>query len=191
MPRQKLIAYFFAFLAAAGLAMYGLLPEGSEMRLLGIVLLIFCLPIALRYALRNAQYPSPSPSPSPVAAPRAVAPRPTFGAREVNLTVEGKFLRLIPTNAMRVHGNILDLPCLLVLGSDGFSSRLWRVDKITGPWPNDETLLLNAEFLVPERALPHFPAGTIAHVLLGNTAIGSITVLRNHAEDIPASNVSV
>ena len=183
MPRQKLIGYFFAFLAALGLAMYWLLPVGSELRLLGIVLLIFCLPIALRYVLRHAKASSPAP------APRAAELRPALRAREVNLTVEGKFSKIVATTLMRADNDILDLPCLLALGSDGFSTRLWRVDKITGPWPNDETLILNAEFLLPERALPRFPIGTMAQVLLGNTLIGSVTVLRNHAEENLASKV--
>jgi len=80
--------------------------------------------------------------------------------------------------------NILDLRCLLILGTDGFSARLWRADKITGPWPSDEKLILNAEFLVPERALPRFPVDTMAQVLLGNTVIGTIKVLSVNA---PAS----
>ena len=84
------------------------------------------------------------------------------------------------TAAARVKA--IGLPCLLALGSDRFSTRLWRVDKITGPWPNEETLILNAEFLVPERALPRFPIGTMAQVLVDNTFIGSVTVLRDHAE---------
>ena len=90
---------------------------------------------------------------------------------------------------MRADKELLELPCFLVLGSDGFSARLWRADKITGPWPNDEKLVLNAEFLVPERALPCFPIGTIARVLVGRTVIGNVKVLRNHAEENLASKV--
>lgn len=185
MPRQKLIGYFFAFLAALGLAMYWLLPVGSELRLLGIVLLIFCLPIALRYALRHARGPSPATAPTP----RAAEPRPAAVTREVNLTVEGEFSKIVATTLMRADKDILDLPCLLALGSDGFSTRLWRVDKITGPWPNEEKLILNAEFLVPERALPRFPIGTMAQVFVGNILIGSVTVLRNHAEENQTTKV--
>ena len=185
MPRQKLIIYFFAFLAALGLAMYWLLPAGSELRLLGIVLLIFCLPIALRYALKQMkQVKVPAP------APRKVEARLAFAAREVNLTVEGTFPHIVPTRLMRVSNGILDLPCLLAIGSDGFSTRLWRADNITGPWPNEEILVLNAEFLVPERALLHFPVGAIAQVFLGKIPVGSVKVLCNHVAENQASQVT-
>lgn len=175
MPRQKLIDYFFAFLAASGLALYLLLPSGSELRLMGIVLMIFCLPIVLRQAFRRAKAQAP--------APRAAEPAPAFGPREVNLTLEATFSRLIATSLMRTDNGILDLPCLLALGSDGFRTRLWRADNITGPWPPDEKLILNAEFLMPERALPQFPIGTTARVLVDTSVIGSVTVLRRHAEE--------
>ena len=189
MPRQDLAGYFFAFLAALGLAMYLLFPTGSELRLLGIVLLIFSLPFLLRFLLRYVLRRAKEPAPAPYAAEQ----RPTFGAREANLTVEGTFSKIVATSLMRKDSvsDILDLPCLLALGSDGFSTRLWRADKITGPWPNEEKLVLNAEFLVPERALPRFPIDTIAKVLVGNTLIGSVKVLRNHAEENLASRVPV
>ena len=185
-PRQKLIGYFFAFLAALGLAMYWLLPAGSDWRLLGIVLLIFCLPILLRNVWRylmkqvNAYMAAPSP----------ITSRTALAAREVNLTVEATFSKIVATKHMRADKELLELPCFLVLGSDGFSARLWRADKITGPWPNEETLVLNAEFLAPERALPCFPPGTGAQVLVGNAFIGTVKVLRHHAEETPASHVS-
>lgn len=88
---------------------------------------------------------------------------------------------------MRTDKDILDLPCLLALGSDGFRTRLWRANNITGPWPPDEKLILNAEFLMPERGLPQFPIGTTARVLVGTSVIGSVTVLRRHAEESPKS----
>lgn len=175
MPRQKLIIYFFTFLAAVGLGMYLLLPAGSELRLLGIVLMIFCAPLVLRSMLRHAKVHAP-------ALPPAARP-PAFVQREVNLTLEATFSQIVATTLMRADKDILDLPCLLVLGSNAFSSRLWRADKITGPWPGDEKLILNAEFLMPERALPSFPIGTIARVLMGNKSIGSVKVLRNHADE--------
>lgn len=179
MPRQKLIGYFFAFLAALGLALYLLLPAGSEWRLLGIVLMIFCLPIVLRSVLRRAKAQAP--------APRAAEPALAFGPREVNLTLEATFSQIVATNLMHVDNDILDLPCLLTLGSDGFRTRLWRADKITGPWPSDEKLILNAEFLMPERALLQFPIGTTARVLVDTSVIGSAKVLCNHAEESPKS----
>jgi hypothetical protein len=55
MPRRKLVIYFFTFLAALGLAMYLLLPAESELRTLGIILLIFWLPMALRHLSRYAR----------------------------------------------------------------------------------------------------------------------------------------
>lgn len=180
MPRQKIIGYFFAALAASGFALYWLLPEGSELRLLGIVLMIFCLPLVMRQVLRREKTAAPRP------APRAAEPTATFAPREVNLTLEAKFSQIVATNLMLADGDILDLPCLLALGSDGFRSRLWRADKITGPWPNDETLILNAEFLMPERALPRFPVDTIARVLVGTAVIGNVKVLRNHADHTAA-----
>jgi hypothetical protein len=178
MPRQKLVIYFFTFLAALGLGMYLLLPPDSELRLLGIVLLIFCAPMVLRSLLRQIKVRVPAPR--PVERPIASVPR------EVNLMLEATFSRIVATALMRVDradGNILDLPCLLALGSDGFSTRLWRADKIGGPWPSGEALVLNAEFLMPERALSHFPVGTIAHVLVDNKVIGSVKILRNHANE--------
>lgn len=177
MPRQKLIVCFLAVLTTLGLAMYLLLPAGSEMRLLGIVLMIFCLPFVLRHAIKHA--------PSLAPAPRATEPVPASSPREVNLTVEATFSRIVETRLMLVNNGILDLPCLLVLGSDGFTTRLWRTDNITGPWPSDDKLILNAEFLMPERALPQFPVGTMARVVMGKSAIGSVKVLRNHAEENP------
>lgn len=182
MPRQKLIGYFFGVLALFGLAMYLLFPAGSEWRLLGIVLLIFCLPISLRFGFRQAKAPALSPR-APAPAP---ASAPVFRPREVNLTVEAAFTQIVPTSLMLPDNDILDLPCLLAIGSDGFRARLWRADKITGPWPNDEKLVLNAEFLMPERALPSFPIGTAARVLVGRSVIGNVKVLRHHSDENPA-----
>lgn len=176
MPRQTMMVYFFALLAVLGLGMYLLLPAESEWRFLGIVLLIFCTPLVLRSLLRQIKLHVPKP---PIAQ-RPLTPVP----REVNLTLEATFSRIVATASMRVDrtdGDILDLPCLLVVGSDGFSTRLWRADKISGPWPSDEAIVLNAEFLMPERALPSFPVGTTAHVLIDNKVIGSVKVLRTHA----------
>ncbi len=156
---------------------------------MGIVLMIFCLPMVLRQVLRRAKTDAPALRPAARAAAPDPAAVPTFGPREVNLTLEATFSQIVATRLMRVDrvdgvdGDILDLPCLLVQGSDGFRSRLWRADKITGPWPSDETLILNAEFLLPERALPQFPANTIARVVVGTTVLGSVKVLRNHAQD--------
>ncbi len=170
MPRNKLVAYFFTFLAALGLGMYLLLPPESELRVLGLIVLIFWLPMALRYVSRVAKERATAlllPKTSP----------PAFHAREVNATLEATFSVTVGTDLMRVDNGILDLRCLLALGTDGFSARLWRADKITGPWPADEKLILNAEFLIPERALPHFPIDTIAQALLRNTVIGTVKVL--------------
>ncbi len=170
-----MIVYFFALLAALGLVMYLLLPTESEWRLLGIVLMIFCAPMVLRSLFRHIKLRAPAPP----AAKRPPAPVP----REVNLTLEATFSQIVATALMRVDNDILDLPCLLTLGSDGFSARLWRADKISGPWPGDEAIMLNAEFLMPERAWPHFPVGTIARVLMDKKYIGSVKVLRNHANE--------
>jgi len=179
MPRKKLVAYMFTFLAALGLCMYLLLPPESELRFLGLIVVILWLPMALRYLNRVFKERATAllmPKTSP----------PAFHPREVNATLEATFSVTVGTDLMRVDAgsNILDLRCLLILGTDGFSARLWRADKITGPWPSDEKLILNAEFLVPERALPRFPVDTMAQVLLGNTVIGTIKVLSVNA---PAS----
>ena len=177
MPRKKIVAYVFTFLAALGLGMYLLLPAESELRLLGLIVLILWLPMALRYLTRLAKERATAlllPKTSP----------PAFHPREVNATLEATFSVTIGTDLMRVDNGILDLRCLLTLGTDGFSARLWRADKITGPWPGEEKLILNAEFLIPERALPRFPADTIARVLLRDTVIGTVRVLSANA---PAS----
>ena len=173
MPRKKLVAYVFTFLAALGLGMFLLLPAESELRFLGLIILIFWLPMALRYLTRLAKERATAllqPKTSPTAA---------FHPREVNATLEATFSVTVGTDLMRVdpNGGILDLRCLLALGTDGFSARLWRADKITGPWPSEEKLILNAEFLMPERALPRFPVDTMAQVLLRDTFIGTVRVL--------------
>jgi hypothetical protein len=173
MPRKKLVAYVFTFLAALGLGMFLLLPAESELRFLGLIVLIFWLPMALRYLTRQFKESATAlllPKTSPAAASHP---------REVNATLEATFSVTVGTDLMRVDadGGILDLRCLLALGTDGYSARLWRADKITGPWPSEEKLILNAEFLVPERALPRFPADTIAKVLLRDTFIGTVRVL--------------
>ena len=180
MPRKKLAAYAFTLLAAFGLGMYLLLPAESELRLLGLILLVFWLPMALRYVSRLAKERA-----SAMLLPKA-SPPPAYHPREVNATLEATFSVTVGTDLMRVDadGGILDLRCLLVIGTDGFSARLWRADKITGPWPSDEKLILNAEFLVPERALPRFPVDTMARVLLRDSVIGTVRVLSVNA---PAS----
>ena len=141
MPRKKLVAYAFTFLAALGLCMYLVLPAESELRLLGLIVLMLWLPMALRYVSRLAKERATAllmPKTSPSA----------YHAREVNATLEVTFSVTVGTDLMRFEADsgILDLRCLLALGTDGFSARLWRADKITGPWPNDETLILNADF---------------------------------------------
>ena len=173
MPRKKLVAYVFTFLAALGLGMYLLLPPESELRLLGLIVLIFWLPMALRYLSRK--FKERATALLPTASP------PAFGPREVHVTLEATFSVTVGTDLMRVDNDTLDLRCLLALGTDGFSARLWRADKITGPWPGEEKLILNAQFLVPERALPRFPADTIAQALVRDTVIGSVRVLSANA----------
>lgn len=104
--------------------------------------------------------------------------------------MEATFAQIVATTLLRVDrvdGEILDLPCLLAVGSDGFSSRLWRADNISGPWPGNEAIILNAEFLVPERALPLFPVGTVAYVLINRKTIGIVKVLRNHANEMKSA----
>lgn len=182
MPRKKLVAYVFTFLAALGLGMYLLLPAESELRFLGLIVLIFWLPSTLRYLTRLAKERATAlllPTTSPGA----------YHPREVNTTLEATFSVTVGTDLMQVdpNGGILDLRCLLALGTDGFSTRLWRADKISGPWPSGEKLILNAEFLIPERALPRFPVDTIAQVLLRDTFIGTVRVLSANA---PASTAS-
>jgi hypothetical protein len=177
MPRKKLIAYVFTFLAALGLCMYLFLPKESELRLLGLIVLIFWLPMALRYLNRLFKERATA-----LLQPKA-SPPPAFHPREVNATLEATFSVTVGTDLMRVDADsgILDLRCLLALGTDGFSARLWRADKITGPWPSDEKLILNAEFLMPERALPRFPIDTIAKVLSRKNFIGTVRVLSVNA----------
>ena len=170
MPRKTIITYVFTFLAALGLCMYLLLPQESELRLLGLIVLIFWLPMALRYLSRLFKERATA-----LLLPKASPP--AFHPREVNATLEATFSVTVGTDLMRVDNGILDLRCLLALGTDGFSARLWRADKITGPWPSDEKLILNAEFLIPERALPRFPVDTFAKVLLRNSFIGTVRVL--------------
>ncbi len=177
MPRKQLVAYAFTFLAALGLGMFLLLPAESELRFLGLIVVIFWLPMALRYMNRVFKE----------RATALLAPKPSIPAayhpREVNATLEATFTVTVGTDLMRVdaESGILDLRCLLAVGTDGFSARLWRADKITGPWPNDEKLILNAEFLVPERALPRLPVDTMARVLLRDTVIGTARVLSVNA----------
>ena len=77
MPRQKRIVFFFTFLAVLGLGMYLLLPQEYEFRLLGMILLIFCLPIAMRESQKLARGRVP-------ARPAAASP-PAFGPRQVHL----------------------------------------------------------------------------------------------------------
>ncbi len=184
MPRKQLVAYAFTFLAALGLGMYLLLPAESELRFLGLIVVIFWLPMALRYLTRLAKERATALL-LPKTSPPASHP-PAFHPREVNATLEATFSVTVGTDLMRVDADsgILDLRCLLALGTDGFSARLWRADKITGPWPSDEKLILNAEFLVPERALPRFHVDTMAQVLLRDTFIGTVRVLSVNA---PAS----
>jgi len=170
MPRKKLVAYTFTFLAALGLVMYLLLPPESELRLLGLILVVIWLPMATRYLTKLAKERA-----AVLLLPKASPP--AFHPREVNATLEATFSVTVGTDLMRVDNGILDLLCLLALGTDGFSTRLWRADKITGPWPSEEKLILNAEFLIPERALPRFPVDTIARVLLRDTFIGTVRVL--------------
>ena len=174
MPRKKLVIYVFTFLAALGLGMYLLLPPESELRFLGLIVVILWLPGALRYLTRQAKERATAmllPSASP----------PEFGPREVHVTLEATFSVTVGTDVMRVDNDTLDLRCLLALGTDGFRARLWRADKITGPLPAEEKLILNAQFLVPDRALPRFPADTIAQTLLRDTFIGTVRVLSTNA----------
>jgi hypothetical protein len=180
MPRKQLIAYVFTFLAALGLCIFLFLPKESELRLLGLIVLIFWLPMALRYLNRLFKERATA-----LLLPKE-SPPPAFHPREVNATLEATFSVTVGTDLMRVDADsgILDLRCLLALGTDGFSARLWRADKITGPWPSEEKLILNAEFLMPERALPRFPVDTIAKVLSRKNFIGTVRVLSVNA---PAS----
>lgn len=173
MQRKKLATYAFTALAALGLGMYLLLPRESELRFLGLIIVIFWLPMAVRNLTRLVKERAAT-----LLQPKPITPG-AFHPREVNAKLEATFSVIVGTDLMHMDGDggIWDLRCLLVLGSDGFSARLWRADNVMGPWPSGETLLLNAEFLVPERALPRFPADTIAQVLLRNTVIGTVKVL--------------
>lgn len=82
---------------------------------------------------------------------------------------------------MRADNDTLELRCLLALGAGGFSTRLWRADN--RPLPSKEKIILSVQFLVPDRALPRFPADTIAQVLLRDTFVGTVKVLRANAPE--------
>lgn len=182
MPRKKFVAYAFTVLAALGLGLYLLLPRESDLRFLGLIVVIFWLPIAVRFLSGLVKQRAAT-----LLQPKA-SPPPAFHPREVNARLEATFSVTVGTELMHVDtdGGILDLRCLLALGTDGFSARLWRADKITGPWSNDEKLILNVEFLVPERALPRFPVDTVARVLLRDTVIGTAKVLSVGAPSVTA-----
>jgi hypothetical protein len=183
MPRQKLIACFFTFLAVLGLGMYLLLPQESEFRLLGIVLMIFCLPMAMREAQKLARARVPARS--------APASPPAFAPRQVHLVLEATFSRTVATATMQVDNDVFELRCLLAVGSDGFTARLWRADRISGPWPSEETLRMSAQFLVPERALPRFPVDTNAQVMLDNTFVAAVKVLSRPERQSPTLTIPV
>lgn len=182
MFQRKHIVYFFTFLAVLGFGMYLLLPQESEFRSLGIVLMIFCLPMAMREAHKLARSSAP--------ARMAPASPPAFGPREVHLTLEATFSSTVATARMQVDGDILELRCVLAVGSDGFTARLWRADGVSGPWPSEETIVMDAQLLVPGRALPRLPADTEAKVLLGNVLIGSVRVLGASEYRYPVSSAS-
>ena len=183
MSRQKRIVYFFTFLGVLGLGMYLSLPQDSDFRSLGIILMIFCVPMAMREAQKHARMRTPAP-PTP-------AVPPAFGPRQVHLMLEATFSRTITTAMMQVDGDILDLRCVLSVGSDGYTARLWRSDEISGPWPGEETIRMSAQLLVPERALPCLPADTNAQVLLGATFAGAVKVLSHQEPQGPVPAVPV
>ena len=69
MSRQKRIVYFFTFLGVLGLGMYLSLPQDSDFRSLGIILMIFCVPMAMREAQKLARMRTPPPPPRPYRLP--------------------------------------------------------------------------------------------------------------------------
>jgi len=182
MYRKTLVVLVFALLAASGLAATTRFAPGSVWHALAFLALFFCLTMGLLYILQ-------SPAGNRASQPHAASAS-RYSPREINLTVEATFSQLVPASALLADEDILDLPCLLTIGSDGFSSRLWRADKVGGPWPSGETLILNAEFLKPEQALPRFPVGVSAQVWVDDAAIGSVTVVRHYGGINPVNAAS-
>ncbi len=138
MPRKKLVAYAFTFLAALGLGMYLLLPAESELRFLGLIVVIFWLPMALRYLNRVVKERATTLLMPPAS---SSTPSPARGE------CDGR------SDVFRYGRN----------GTDARGRGM------------------NAEFLVPECALPRFPVDTMARVLLRDTYIGTVRVLSVNA----------
>lgn len=150
--------------ATLGTMAYALAPADSTLYTLGALFTVLWIPIAIYAFIKLSDWlfkgrkgPRSFASDTPVVH---------------HLRIEATFRGAV---AFERDAEDASLQCLLLVDSQAFTVRLLRP---LGALPQPgETTLVDVQFLRPAVALPHLPAGTEFHIVVGRDAVGSGKVL--------------
>ena len=70
-----------------------------------------------------------------------------------------------------------EYPCLLLIGTEGFTGRLWCTGDEKVTWAKEIPVNLKVQFLAPDVAHSRFSPGTVAKILVGRGVTGQVEVL--------------
>jgi hypothetical protein len=169
--RRFLVIMAFAAMLLIGAALWFLASGKSRWHGLGIALLIAWVPGMGWFLFFFAKKRDPIP-----AGPRWFE---DDSPLEAHATVRATFSEA-PDPAQRASGES-EFPCILLLGTEGFTSRVWSPALDKAAWTPGSPLALNLQLLVPSNALPKLPPGTVARLLVGRTVVGSAEVVSHAA----------
>lgn len=159
--RRQIITIVLLILAIGGGLVRWLVPPPSLVRDLGSLLLVLWLPIVgniIGWLMTRAR--------TPKALPPGFAPDAAFVP---SATVElSLFPAAVPAESRPVRAGLF--PCIVVLGSEGFSARL-QVPPGAEPVP-EVPQAMQLQFLRPELALPRLKQAEAFTLLSGRKAIG-------------------
>jgi len=160
--RIRVVAAFIA-LVVVGYLLFHLSPAESSLKGVGVAFMIAWLPGVAWFTVWFARKRAPL-----VGAP------PGF-ARNAPLSVHGGGLvaltqSLTPTTS---GGDSEVVHCLLLLGTEGFTARLWRPGS-SHSWAAGHPDRVNVQFLRPELALPRFAANAVAQILVKGVNVGTL-----------------
>ena len=143
-----------------GLALHFGNPPTSRFHDLGTLLMIAWLPsvawVAMLFARKRA----------PIVTPGGRLPHGTpYVAHAHAATQLTRPLAIRPGEPQRE-----ELSCLLLLGTEGFTARLWRIGNSASP-------AVNVQFLRPEVSVPRFGVGVEARVVVNGQPCGTLRMV--------------
>ena len=164
--RKRVLATFTGFFIV-GLGLFLFAPEKSLYQDFGLMFMISWLPSVTWYSIWFAKRWAPIKL-----VPRGISAGAPYAT---HLHVKATFLEQpVPEEA---PAGEKEYPCLLLIGTEGFTGRLWCTGDEKVTWAKEIPVNLKVQFLAPDVAHSRFPPGTVAKILVGRSVTGQVEVL--------------